>query len=113
MHCLGTGATSYTVFDFKWYFSPDHVHYMAIVAALFKETKQALIASGAEIISEQRADGRFAIAYRVGRTTGRIYSDWQKLSDSGTDNSLSLSLQERLSIWSERDQWGLPLFSAA
>ena len=85
--------------DFKWYFRPDHADYMAIVAALFKETRQALIASGAEIISEELADGRFTVAYRVGRTTGRIHSDWQKLSGSvGTGDNLSLSLQERLSI---------------
>jgi hypothetical protein len=85
--------------DFKWYFRPGHVPYMPIVAALCKETKQALIASGAEITSEQLADGRFSIAYRIGKTTGRIHSDCQKLSGStGTDDNLGLSLQERLSL---------------
>jgi len=85
--------------DFDWRFRPDRAPYMEIVAALFEETKQALIASGAEIVSEQLADGHFAIAYRIGRTTGSIHSGWQKLSgSSATDDSLSLSVQERLGV---------------
>src|SRR5689334_1058141 len=80
--------------DFDWRFRPDRAPYMEIVTALFEETKQALIASGAEIISEQLADGRFAIAYRTGRTTGSIHSGWQKLSGSAaTDDSLRLRVQ--------------------
>ena len=45
---------------------------LPVIAALFQDTRQALTASGATILSENFADGHFAIRYRAGRITGLI-----------------------------------------
>ena len=68
-------------------FTPSIFRWKIRAGQAFKETKQALIASGAEIVSEQLANGRFSIAYRTGR---------QKLTPGvSADDGLRLSVKER------------------
>lgn len=81
--------------DFLWNIRPSQV----VTDALFKETKQALSASGAEIVSAQMANRGFAIAYRTGPITGSIVADWRESSrDAGRDEGLHLSGKERRRI---------------
>lgn len=65
---------------------------LPVIAALFQDTRQALTASGATILSESFADGRFAIRYRAGRITGVV------LGGSREGGSLIWSVKESFAI---------------
>jgi hypothetical protein len=85
--------------DYQWALRPGPASYVAITGVLFNETKRSLIASGAAIVSQQLANGRFVLIYRSGRTTRSIVADWRE-SDHATslDDRLRLSVKEHLRL---------------
>jgi hypothetical protein len=85
--------------EFKWLLHPDDPRHMVIVAALLEETRRSLLVSGAQIVQEQADDSGFTIVYCVGRSTGRISTNWPKKGTRPkTDGPFTLTVKERFRV---------------
>jgi hypothetical protein len=85
--------------EFKWSLHPDDPLHTAIVAALLQETRGSLLATGAQIVSEQADDGGFSIVYRAGRCIGHISAVWPKKSSGPEmDGPFTLTVRETFRV---------------